>query len=242
MILIEQVEVVSLKKACIQKLQEAILSGKFMIDEKLPSERDLAKILGVSRPVLHESIVELNARGLVYIEARRGVFVSDYRRESSMALMSTLLDYEKGDFNPELFRSLIEGRLLIERETAALAAKNCDHKQAEQFRKLLEVGKEAAQRSAADLCDYDFQFHLEIALASGNQMYPMILNSLKGVHNNLAGKFYQQIFDSEEINYVLQLHEQIVEAIIQHKFEQASALMETLLRNGEEITTRILYP
>ena len=51
MVLIEQIEAVSLKKACIQKLQEAILSGEFSIGERLPSERDLAKMLGVSRPM-----------------------------------------------------------------------------------------------------------------------------------------------------------------------------------------------
>ncbi len=240
-LVIEQLEVVSLKKACINKLQEFILSGRFTIGERLPSERDLAKMLGVSRPVLHESIVALNAQGLVQIEARRGVFVSDYRRESSMALLSTLLKYEEGDFNPDLFRSLIEGRLLIERETARLAAIQCDSSRAQRFQQVLKTGRNAARQSAQLLCDYDFQFHLEIALASGNQMYPMILNSLKGIHKNLAGKFYQQIYGKNDAQKVLDLHEKLVNVISARNAQQASEIMETLLRQGEEAIIRILY-
>ena len=240
-LVIEQLEVISLKKACINKLQEFILSGKFAIGERLPSERDLAVMLGVSRPVLHESIVALNAQGLVHIEARKGVFVCDYQRESSMALLNTLLEYEEGDFNPELFRSLIEGRLLIERETAHLAAIHCDQKQAQHLQQILETGRDAAKQSAQTLCDHDFQFHLEIALASGNQMYPMILNSLKGVHKNLAGKFYQQVYGKEDAQKVLDFHEKLVNAITAKNAKKASEIMETLLRHGEEATIRILY-
>lgn len=238
---IEQLEVVSLKKACMNKLQEFILSGKFAIGERLPSERDLAKMLGVSRPVLHESIVALNAQGLVHIEARKGVFVCDYQRESSIALLNTLLEYEEGDFNPQLFSSLLEGRLLIERETARLAALHCDQKQVKRYAQILEDGRGAAKRSAQSLCDYDFQFHLEIALASSNQMYPMILNSLKGVHKNLAGRFFKQIYGKEDAQKVLEFHEKLVDAITVRKATKASEIMETLLRHGEEATIRILH-
>ncbi len=238
---LDPLEVQSLKSACIGKLQAAILSGKFNIGEKLPSERDLAKMLGVSRPVLHEALVALNTQGLVQIEARRGVFVSDYRRESSMALLNTLLRYEQGDFNPELFRSLIAGRLLIERETTRLATICCSAQQAECFHTLLIEGQQAASNSAQALCDYDYRFHLEIALASGNQMYPMILNSLKGVHSNLAGKFYHYMMTEGDIQQVLTYHRNLVDAICHGETDQAIQIMETLLRHGEETIIRIVY-
>ncbi|NMC46104.1 MAG: FadR family transcriptional regulator [Chloroflexi bacterium] len=238
---LDPLEVQSLKSACVGKLQEAILSGKFAIGDKLPSERDLAKMLGVSRPVLHEALVALNAQGLVHIEARRGVFVRDYRRESSMALLQTLLKYEQGDFNPDLFRSLIAGRLLIERETARLAALQCDTHQKERFHSLLEEGRQAVGDSTQALCDYDYRFHLEIALASGNQMYPMILNSLKGVHSNLAGKFYRHMMTAGDVQQVLAYHRSLVDAICRAEADQAEQIMETLLRHGEETMIRIVY-
>lgn len=48
--LIELLQVQSLKEACINKLQELILSGKLKIGQMLPPERRLAEQLGVSRP------------------------------------------------------------------------------------------------------------------------------------------------------------------------------------------------
>lgn len=73
----EPIQVQSLKAACVQRLEELILSGEWQIGMRLPSERDLAAHLNISRPVLHETLVDLAAKGLVTIEPRRGVFIND---------------------------------------------------------------------------------------------------------------------------------------------------------------------
>ncbi len=100
---LDPLEVQSLKSASIGNCRQRFYLGSSISEKKLPSERDLAKMLGVSRPVLHEALVALNTQGLVQIEARRGVFVSDYRRESSMALLNTLLRYERVISTPSCF-------------------------------------------------------------------------------------------------------------------------------------------
>ena len=69
---IEPITFVSIKDACIDKLEELILSGAFVAGERLPSERDLAAQLRVSRPMLHQAIVALDARGLVQIVPEEG--------------------------------------------------------------------------------------------------------------------------------------------------------------------------
>jgi len=96
----------SLKEACVKRLEELILSGELKVGVRLPSERDFAASLGVSRPVLHEALVDLSAKGLVSILARRGVMVNDYRQSGSMAMLSTLLTYHNGKFDPQLTSSL----------------------------------------------------------------------------------------------------------------------------------------
>ena len=72
---IEPLKVQSLKSACISRLEGLILSGELHIGERLPSEREFAARLEVSRPVLHEALVDLGLKGLVQILPRRGVFV-----------------------------------------------------------------------------------------------------------------------------------------------------------------------
>ena len=84
--ILQPLRTASLKEAFIERLEELILSGEVSIGEKLPSERALAEKLGVSRPVVHEGLVELAARGLVTLKPRVGAEVNDYRRQGSLAL------------------------------------------------------------------------------------------------------------------------------------------------------------
>jgi DNA-binding FadR family transcriptional regulator len=136
---IEPLAVQSLKDACIARLEQLILSGELKIGERLPSERDFAARLGVSRPVLHEALVDLDAKGLVKIAPRRGVFVNDFRRSGSMAILSSLLAYPNGHFDPAFIQSLYDWRLLIECETARLAALNCTPDQLTELHTILKA-------------------------------------------------------------------------------------------------------
>ena len=52
---VQPVAIQSLKEVVIQTLESWILSGELVIGEKLPSERDLAQKMKISRPVLHEA-------------------------------------------------------------------------------------------------------------------------------------------------------------------------------------------
>jgi DNA-binding transcriptional MocR family regulator len=88
---ITPLRVPSLKEACVQRLEELILSGELKAGEKLASERELALQLGISRPVLHEALVDLAAKGLVAIEPRRGVYINDFRTNGSVAIPLTRL-------------------------------------------------------------------------------------------------------------------------------------------------------
>ena len=101
---IEPLQVNSLTGACITRLEELVLSGELRAGERLPAERDLAARLGVSRPVLHEALLDLSAKGLVTILPRRGVVVNDYRKSGSTAILSSLLSYHQGDLDTRFVR------------------------------------------------------------------------------------------------------------------------------------------
>jgi len=109
---IEPIQVQSLKEACVARLEKMVLSGELKIGERLPSERDFASRLNVSRPVLHQALVDLEAKGLVQIIPRRGVFISDYRRDGSLAMLSSLLSYHNGQLAPDFGQSMLDMRML----------------------------------------------------------------------------------------------------------------------------------
>jgi DNA-binding FadR family transcriptional regulator len=227
-------KVQSLKDACVARLEQLILSGELHIGERLPSEREFAARIGVSRPVLHEALVDLDAKGLVRIEPRRGVFVSDYRRSGSLAMLSSLLAYHEGQFDPAFLRSLLDMRLMLESETARLAALHRSEDQLAELRSLLEREQAAGGDDPAALTGLDFSFHLAIAIASGNHVYPLIINSFRGVYTSLTGAFFGQYAGTPVAAAVRAFHARLVGAIAARDAEAAREIMVGMLRHGEE--------
>ena len=232
----EPLKTQSLKDACVSRLEQLILSGELKIGEQLPSERDFALRIGVSRPVLHAALVDLDSKGLVQIQPRRGVFVSDFRRSGSMAILGSLLTYHDGSLDPALIHSLIAMRLLVETETARLAALNRTEQQLAGLRSLLEQEAKAGGESAGDpqtLTGLDFSFHLSIAIASGNLVYPLIINSFQGVYTHLTGGFFRRYCGTPVAEAVRQFHVQIVAAFEHREADLAVSTMTAMLNHGE---------
>ena len=237
---IDPIQPISLKDACIRKLEGLILSGELAPGERLPSERDLAVHLGVSRPVLHQAIVALDAKGLVRIEPRHGVFVCDFKRDGSIALLMTLMQHEDGVYQPQLLTSLIQARLHIETETARLAALNRTEADLIEFQSLLKGRESLPSSNIPALVEYDFNIHQLIASASGNLMYALLLNSLKQVHTNLAGAFYRAYADGKVADELNTFHQDLYQALTEQNADQASQIMAAMLKHGERHLFSIL--
>ncbi|MBP1711539.1 MAG: GntR domain protein, partial [Deltaproteobacteria bacterium] len=144
--LIEPLRTDSLKDVFVLRFEELILSGKIKIGQKLPSERELALQLGVSRPVVHEGLVELASRGLVSLKPRIGATVNDYRKEGSISLLASLIQYQKGKLEPELLESLLQLRMLLEPAYARLAAQNRTEEQARELYEIIKKEESAGSR------------------------------------------------------------------------------------------------
>lgn len=229
--LVEPIRTDSLKEIFVLRFEELILSGKIKIGEKLPPERELALQLGVSRPVVHEGLVELASRGLVSIKPRFGATVNDYRKEGSIALMASLIQYQKGNLEPELLESLLQIRMMLEPPFARLAARNRTSEQILELHGILE--KEAATngRNPQALTDLDFEFHLLIALASGNRVYPLLLNSFRSVYTNLSGQFFR---NTKVTDAVHGYHKKMVNAVESGNETRATSVMKAILNHGEK--------
>lgn len=230
---LEPLKVVSLKEACVHRLEELILSGELQIGQRLPSERDLAARLQVSRPVLHQALVDLDAKGLVSILPRRGVIINDFRRNGSLALLSSLLAFHNGQLDPAIAQSLMDMRLVVETETARLAARHCTPEQLAELQSIYQAERQAGDNAAAALTELDFNFHLLIAIASGNLVYPMLLNSFKAVYTSLTGRFFRQVCQTPVLPLVWTFHRRLLQAIADHQPAQAARVMEEMLHHGE---------
>src|SRR3954462_6918023 len=98
------------------QVTELVTRGEFKPGDRLPPERDLAKLLGVSRPTVREAMIALEIAGLVEVRVGAGAFITDKAKQNGEA--TSRLFEGVGSFPLEL----IAARRAIEPEVAALAA------------------------------------------------------------------------------------------------------------------------
>jgi GntR family transcriptional repressor for pyruvate dehydrogenase complex len=117
--------------------------------DRLPPERELARLLGVSRNALREAVRSLELLHAVETRPGRGTFLS-------AAVPLTILPGTLG--SPEAHAELLETRLIIEPQVAALAAQRATPEEHGEGRRLLET--EAASVAAGETgADADVAFH-----------------------------------------------------------------------------------
>src|ERR1700681_1929944 len=132
-----------------------IPAGRYPPGDKLPSERELADDLGVSRPTIRDAMIALEFQGLVEARQGSGVYVSAAPQNSEDAAESEVSALE-----------LTEARRLFEGETCALAAAIIRD---EQLALLDRLATDMAGDSAAEEIErFEQEFHLAIARATGN--------------------------------------------------------------------------
>jgi DNA-binding FadR family transcriptional regulator len=230
----------SLKDVFIERFESLILSGQLKIGQKLPSERELALQLGVSRPVVHNGLVDLEAKGLVTLMPRVGAVVADYRREGSLALLNSLVTYQRGLLEADLQTSLLDVRRLFEVETARLAALNREPSHLDDLQTVIDDETRRRRQDVSGIAALDFRFHHLLALASGNRVYPLLLNSFKQVYLNLATQFFE---DPAVVKTVHTFHRRMYGAVRDRDAATAVAVMEDMLAHGaEHLQTRSDQP
>lgn len=221
----------------VARFETEILSGKYLPGDRLPAERELAESHGVSRPVVHGALLELSARGLLRIEARQGVFVADFRREGSVEMLLSLINYAGGDISPSLFDGLLEMRLLFEVETARLAALRAREEDFASIDRILARETLFEYARPRDATEVDFDFHFAVALASGNAIYPLLMNSFKRVYERILDRFYA---DPSVIPEIFRMHRVLAEALRDRDEVRAMAGMRDILNFGESKLRGIL--
>ena len=152
----------------VAKLTQSILLGQMLPGDKLPSENSIVQEHGVSRTVVREAISKLQASGLVETRHGIGTFVLERAPEQGLRLnVDTALGV----------RSILELRMGLETQAAALAATRRSDQQLAQMREALDDYQNLLANN--DSCvEADRRFHLLIAEATGNLYFTEMLLQL----------------------------------------------------------------
>ncbi len=164
----------SLSDRVVQELQSLIVTNQVRPGQLLPSERDLAEQFDVSRTVIREALRALAAKGLVDISNGRGTVVLTMTPMSAAASMKLLMQMQPGGMD---LANVIEVRRLLEVEIAGVSAE----RRSTDDLSALTASLAAAERHLGvpdTFVDHDIEFHMGLAVATRNELYPLILDSL----------------------------------------------------------------
>lgn len=217
-------ESITLKEQFTQSIISGILSGKYAVDEKLPPERELAVQMGISRSVVRSGLAELEANGFIEQRARRGCIVVDYRLYGKMPIVSEILS-NGGEMSKPLLDSYLQGRLLMESETARLAAINRSNDDLYHLFSIIRHGHELQDGDIPGLAEQDFKFHWMVSVAGGNLLYPIIMNSMEVTIRTLLEENYCKTMKRKDI---LTLQERLYEAIQERDPDRAVEQMKNI--------------
>ena len=200
------------------QLREMIHRGDLRPGDRLPPERDLARLLGVSRPTLRDGIGSLAAVGV--LQSRRGAGTFVVKTEGSPALDSNplrLMASLHGFTTAETF----EARKSLEMAIAGLAAERATSDQ------LAQMSEEIAEMFAslddpAQYLVHDMRFHQTVAAASGNRILTSLMNMLATILFEVRSKTVKRATDLKES---AEMHRNIYRAIRRRDVEAASAAM-----------------
>lgn len=163
-----------LSNSVVRQIEQLILRGILRPGERLPSERDLADKLGVSRPSLRDAIADLAERGLLVSRAGSGIFVAEVLGSAfSPALTQLFSTHDEAVFDYISFRRDIEG---LAAERAATFGSKTDLKLIATIFGKMELAHQ--KRDPSDEAQLDAEFHMAIIEASHNVIMLHMLRSM----------------------------------------------------------------
>lgn len=152
------------------QILEQIASGTLRPGDKLPSENELSRAFNVSRPVIRQALVRLQADGLVATRKGLGTIVQNAPPEG-------LTRFSQPSDVAHMLRCL-ELRLAVEGQAAAWAAMRHSASELRRIGKALDVMAEQSAQDGGVTAAADLAFHQAVAAASGNILFEQVLQSL----------------------------------------------------------------
>jgi GntR family transcriptional repressor for pyruvate dehydrogenase complex len=165
----EQVQHKRIYEEVVEMIVQRIRSGSLVVGQKLPPERVLADEMRVSRTSLREALRALESMGYIYSVTGGGNYVNSVSLEHVLSPLSAMVAQDK-----KLAIDIIEVRQHLEVHMAGLAAKYASKQQIAQMYSAI-LNMQSQVEAGGSGIEGDNQFHLEIARASQNKAFAIIV-------------------------------------------------------------------
>jgi len=189
----------------LDRLRERLGTGELGSEGRLPTERALAEMLGISRRAVRRALEVLEAEGLIWRRQGSGTFVGERPDRWSEHVGDIVAGTD--------FMELMEVRLRVEPQLAQLAAMRAKPRDVEKMRELAQKIIESSDADAREL--WDGALHRLIAQSAGNQLFLSIFDVINRVRQDEAWRAVRERArsgkDAFEVSFAQ--HKAIIEAI-----------------------------
>ena len=169
-----KVQTEKLSHSVIRQIELLILRGILRPGERLPSERELAERMDVSRPSLREAVADLQDRGLLIARPNAGIYVAEVLGSAfSPALVDLFARHDEAVFDYLDFRRDMEA---LAAERAARLGSDTDLQVVDAIFRKMEAAH--GKRDPSDEAGLDAQFHMAIIEASHNVVMLHMMRSM----------------------------------------------------------------
>jgi GntR family transcriptional regulator, transcriptional repressor for pyruvate dehydrogenase complex len=210
----------------VAKQIERLILKKLQPGDKLPSERELAEMLRVSRGSIRDAIRGLELLGLVEPRQGTGTIVREISADSVVNPFANALKRRK-----ELVSELLDFRKMLEPPLAARAANHASPEEVAEMEEILRRQEEKQRQGDAAVAE-DTEFHYSVALASDNSVVLKVIDILMDLLRDTRARSLQVEGRPQKS---LSGHRRVLAAIKRHDGEAAKAAMRRHLEDVEEI-------
>jgi DNA-binding FadR family transcriptional regulator len=191
----------------IQEIKAKIAAGDLVPGQRLPTEREFAAELGLSRSSMREAIRALTVLGVLEARHGAGVYVTQLEPDDLMDTFGMVAEMSRG----ETLLHLIQVRKILEPAAAATAAARID----ERGLTLLRAEMTAMERGGTpeEIIGHDMEFHRIITRAAGNPVLSAVLSGLNG--RTFRARVWRGTRQAGAFPQTFHEHEQIYRALVE---------------------------
>lgn len=210
-----------------EAIQEAIINGNLLVDERLPSEGELCERFSVSRSTVREALKRLAAQNLIRTQrgATGGAFVKRISYEDAypqQITTSTLLL----SMNEVSFETACEARFAVERACVWLSAKRCKPDHLATMRAEIHRQKQNGL-SDEGFCASDVAFHKALIEGAGN---PILTYQLASAIESMQPLMNMITYSQRDRAKIVDIHTDIADAIETNNADLADAGLSALAK------------
>lgn len=204
----------------VEQIRLLVSEGHVKAGDRLPSERDLAERLQVSRASVREALSALEMMGLLEIRSGEGTYIKQVNIDSVVAPLAWVLSMEK-----DTVLELLEVRKILETQAAVLAAERAESEELSEMRDALEeMKRDLVTGRLGETPDHNF--HYAIARGTRNKILIRLMNAISDTMHQTLKASRTKLYESEGIpERLYREHADIYQAIEAKSPKEAQNLM-----------------